>query len=228
MPRRALIVDDEPAVCQLIQGVLGSSGMDSLSLTKSADAAGYLQDEKFDVVLLDFAMPAPSGIELAQQARGSGFNQKTPIIMISDDQRPSAVSEGFDAGASFFLYKPIDITRLQRLIRVTQGAVEQEKRRFRRVKIRSKVRLGSEQGDIDCETVDLSLNGMMVHSQRTVPVGSHVRVSLEMPNGAKPILGTGSVMRSMGQHEMGIQFNLLRTDESGRLQEFLLPLIIES
>jgi len=198
-------VDDEPAVCQLIQGVLGSSGMDSLTLTRSADAAGYLRDEKFDVVLLDFAMPAPSGIELAQQARGSGFNQKTPIIMISDDQRPSAVSEGFDAGASFFLYKPIDVTRLQRLIRVTQGAVEQEKRRFRRVKIRSKVRLGSEQGDIDCETVDLSLNGMMVHSQRTVPVGSHVRVSLEMPHGAKPILGTGSVMRSMGQHEMGIQ-----------------------
>jgi DNA-binding response OmpR family regulator len=86
MPRRALIVDDEPAVCQLIQGVLGSSGMDSLTLTKSAEAAGYLRDEKFDVVLLDFAMPAPSGIELAQQARGSGFNQKTPIIMISDDQ----------------------------------------------------------------------------------------------------------------------------------------------
>jgi DNA-binding response OmpR family regulator len=112
MPRRALIVDDEPAVCQLIQGVLGSSGMDSLTLTKSADATGYLRDEKFDVVLLDFAMPAPSGIELAQQARGSGFNQKTPIIMISDDQRPSAVSEGFDAGASFFLYKPVDITRL--------------------------------------------------------------------------------------------------------------------
>ena len=68
MPRRALIVDDEPAVCQLIQGVLSSSGLDSLTLTKSADATGYLRDEKFDVVLLDFSMPAPSGIELAQQA----------------------------------------------------------------------------------------------------------------------------------------------------------------
>jgi hypothetical protein len=35
------------------------------------------------------------------------------------------------------------------------------------------------------------------------------------------------VMRTVGEHQMGIQFNLLRTDESGRLQEFLLPLIIE-
>jgi DNA-binding response OmpR family regulator len=227
MPRRALIVDDEPAVCQLIQGVLTSSGLDSLTLTKSADAAGYLRDEKFDVVLLDFAMPSPSGIELAQQARGSGFNQRTPIIMISDDQRPSAVSVGFDAGASFFLYKPIDMTRLQRLIRVTQGAVEQEKRRFRRVRVRSKVRLTSAHGELDCETIDLSLNGMMVQSPRTVPAGSRIRLTLDMPNGAKPLLGTGAVMRTVGEHQMGIQFNLLRTDESGRLQEFLLPLIIE-
>src|SRR4029077_20676475 len=79
----------------------------------------------------------------------------------------------------------------------------------------------------DCETIDLSLNGMMVKAPRTVPTGSHVRVSLDMPNGAQPIVGNGSVMRMIGENQMGIQFNLLRTDESGRLQEFLLPLIIE-
>jgi DNA-binding response OmpR family regulator len=227
MTRRALIVDDEPALCELMKGVLNSTGLDSLTLTKSSDATGYLREEKFDVVVLDFAMPSPSGVDLAQQARGSGFNQRTPIIMISDDPRPSAVSEGFEAGASFFLYKPLDTSRLLRLIRVTQGAIEHEKRRFRRVPVRSKVRLSSELGDIDCETIDLSLNGMMVKTPRTMPTGSHVRVSLDMPNGAQPIVGNGSVMRMIGENQMGIQFNLLRTDESGRLQEFLLPLIIE-
>ena len=68
---------------------------------------------------------------------------------------------------------------------------------------------------------------MMVHCPRTVPAGSHVRVTLDMPNGAKPLLAAGAVMRTVGDHEMGIQFNLLRSDESGRRQEFLLPLIIE-
>lgn len=226
MNRRALIVDDEPATCQMIRGVLNSNGMDSLTLTRSADAAGYLREEKFDVVVLDFSMPAPNGIELAQQARVSGFNQRTPIIMISDDQRPSAVAEGFGAGANFFLYKPLDTTRLLRLIRVTQGAVEQEKRRFRRVKVRSRVRISSDRGDLDCETVDVSLNGMMVDSPHTMPAGSAVRVSLDIP-GSKPILAVGAVKRTIGEHQMGIEFNLLRTDESGRLQEFLLPLIIE-
>jgi DNA-binding response OmpR family regulator len=226
--KRALIVDDEPATCELIQSVLSSTGMASLTLTRSSEAVRYLRDEKFDVVLLDFSMPAPSGLELAHQARNSGFNLMTPIIMISDDQRPSAVAEGFEAGASFFLYKPIDTTRLMRLIRVTQGAIEHEKRRFRRVQVRSKVRLSTDHGEFDCETIDVSLNGMMVTSPRTIPRGSPVRVSLDMPNGAKPIQGRGSIMRTVGENQMGIQFNLLRTDESGRLQEFLLPLIIEA
>jgi len=227
MTRRALIVDDEPTMCELIQSVLSSTGMASMTLTNSSDATAFLRDEKFDVVLLDFCMPPPNGIALAQQARSSGFNQMTPIIMISDDPRPSAVAEGFQAGANFFLYKPIDTSRLLRLIRVTQGAIEHEKRRFRRVQVRSRVHLSSDQGDFDCETIDVSLNGMMVTSPHTIPRGSHVRLSLDMPHGAKPIEGHGAIMRTMGDHQMGIQFNLLRTDESGRLQEFLLPLIIQ-
>jgi DNA-binding response OmpR family regulator len=108
MHRRALVVDDEPAVCQLIHDVMNSVGMNVLALTKSAEAANYLRDEKFEVVLLDMRMPALDGIEVARQARGSGFNRMTPIIMISDDQNLSAVMEGFDAGANFFLNKPID------------------------------------------------------------------------------------------------------------------------
>jgi DNA-binding response OmpR family regulator len=228
MARRALIVDDEQTTCEFIKGVLSAAGIECLSLTSSSDATGYLRDEKFSVVLLDFGMPPPDGIALAKQARSAGINQMTPIILLSDDPRPSAVSDGFEAGASFFLYKPIDTTRLLRLIRVTQGAIDHEKRRFRRVAVRSRVRLSSDQGEMECETIDVSLNGMMIQSPRTFPRGSQVRVSLDMPDGAKPILGTGAVMRTIGENQMGIQFNLLRTDESGRLQEFLLPLIIEA
>jgi hypothetical protein len=116
---------------------------------------------------------------------------------------------------------------LWRLIRVTRGAIEHEKRRFGRVAVRSKVRLSSDQGEMDCETVNVSLNGRMVKSPHTVPAGSDVRVSLDMPGGAQPIVGNGAVMGTIGEHQMGIQFNLLRSDESGRRQEFLLPPIIE-
>jgi DNA-binding response OmpR family regulator len=225
MQRRALVVDDEPAVCQLIQDVMNSAGINVLALTRSADAVSYLRDEKFDVVLLDLRMPPPDGIEVARQMRGSGFNRMTPIIMISDDQHLSAVSEGFDAGANFFLYKPIDKGRLLHLIRATRGAIEHEKRRFRRIRHRARVRLTSDNLELQGETVDISLNGMLVEAARCVPPGSMVEVSLELSPGSKPIVGLGLVMRTMGENQMGIEFNRLSRTESSRLQGFLLPLI---
>lgn len=225
MLRRALIVDDEPTMCELIQEVLVSTGMEVLTLTRSAEATGYLRDQKFDVVLLDLCMPAPDGIALAQQMRGSGFNQMTPIIMISDDQQPAAVSKGFEAGASFFLYKPIDKGRLLKLIRATQGTIEHERRRFRRVPLHSKVQLRFDKGELEGETIDVSLNGLLVRAPHTVPVGSSVQVSLSLSPGMKPIDGRGSVRRIIGANQMGILLDRLNMVESGRLQEFLLPLI---
>src|SRR5271170_1606076 len=107
MQRRALIVDDDPSVCELVVNVLNSTGVDVMSLTRSSEAAKLLRDEKFTVLLFDFAMPSPDGLELSRQVRSAGLNQKTPIILISDDQNTTAVSKGFAAGANVFLYKPI-------------------------------------------------------------------------------------------------------------------------
>jgi CheY-like chemotaxis protein len=102
MQRRGLIVDDEPLVCELIGKVLNSAGMEALTLTRSTEAPGILEEGKFDVVFLDLHMAFPDGIELARQMRSSRYNRTTPIVLISDDQRPSALSVGFAAGASFF------------------------------------------------------------------------------------------------------------------------------
>jgi DNA-binding response OmpR family regulator len=121
MQRRGLIVDDEAAVCEMVGKVLTAAGMEALTLTRSEEAPGLLNAGKFDVVFLDLHMAAPDGIELARQVRGSQWNRTTPIVLISDDQRPSALSIGFEAGASFFLYKPIDKDRLFKLIRATQS-----------------------------------------------------------------------------------------------------------
>ena len=223
MHRRALVVDDEPTVCQPIHDVMNSVGMIVLALTKSAEAANCLRDEQFDVVLLDLRMPAPDGIAVARKTRGSGFSRITPIIMISDDQNLSAVTEGFDAGANFFLYKPIDKGRLLHLIRATRGAIKHEQRRFRRVQHRATVRLTSDKMEVYGETVDISLDGMLVEAGRCVPSGSLVEVNLELSPGSKPIVGAATVMRTMGEKQMGIEFSGLNKIESGRLQEFLFP-----
>jgi DNA-binding response OmpR family regulator len=225
MQRRGLIVDDEPAVCEMVGKILNSAGMEALTLTRSAEAPGLLAEGKFDMVFLDLHMPAPDGIELARQMRLSRWHRTTPIILISDDQRPSAMSIGFEAGASYFLYKPIDKGRLLKLIRATQGAMENERRRTRRVALHSKVRLKWGAEEMEGETVDMSLSGLLVRAQRILPVGSPVRVALNLSQRMRPIVGVGSVVRIQGGNQMGIQLDQLSVADSERLQEILLPMI---
>ncbi len=222
---RALIVDDEAEACELIRGVLNSYGMDALTLTRSASAAAHLWAEKFSIILLDLRMASPDGIELTRRVRVSGINQKTPIVIFSDDEDPAALSEGFEAGANFFLYKPIDQARLMKLILVTQGIVEHERRRFRRVPLRSKVRLTSASVDLEGETIDVSLNGLLIRADSLLDLGTRAQVSLYLTPGVRPVVGSGSIMRTVGKNQMGVQLEKLATSESSRLEEFLLPIV---
>ena len=58
-----------------------------------------------------------------------------------------------------------------------------------------------------------------------MPSRSLVEVNLELSPGSKPIVGAATVMRTMREKQMGIEFSGLNKIESGRLQGFLLPLI---
>lgn len=225
MQKQVLIVDDEEAVCQMLGKVLIAAGMKPLSLTSSSRAPYLLDNENFEMVFFDLHMPSPDGMELSRHLRLSQWNRATPIILISDDQRPSAMSVAFEAGANFFLYKPIDKERLLKLIRGTQGTIDHGRRRTRRVALQSKVKLNSGGEVLEGETIDVSLCGLLVKAGRTFPRGTPVRVSLELAPRMKPVVAADSVARILDGNVMGIKLDQLSVTESERLQEFLLPLI---
>ncbi len=224
LPTRALVVEDEESMCALIKEALGAANIEAVTLIRSAEAATQFRREKFDVILVDLCAPPVEGTKLVRDIRLSNFNRKTPIIMISSDQRPAALAEGFQAGASFFAYKPIDRAHLMSLIRVTQGTIEHEKRRFRRVAVRANVRVKCGDRSVEGETIDISLNGAFVRAPHAFPVGSTVEISLYLFAGKPPVVGLGSVMRVVDENRMGIQIDRMRAAESGRLQEYLLPM----
>jgi DNA-binding response OmpR family regulator len=225
MQKRALIVDTESETCELIEKVLTSVGIDSLTLNRSSEAPEILREGKFAVAFFALRMTSPDGPELTRQMRDSTFNRMTPVVLISDDQRPTAVSQGFEAGASFFLYKPIDKERLLRLVRATQASAEHERRRTRRVPVKSRVSLSNGAQQIDGESVDVSMEGVLVKATKAFPVGSSVNVAMHLSQGMRPVIGAGCVVRLSAGNQMGIHLGRLEMAESQRLQEFLLPLI---
>src|SRR5260370_22824051 len=101
------------------------------------------------------------------------------------------MSVGFVASASFFLYKPIDRERLLKLIRATQGAMEYGRRRTRRVALQSKVRLRHGADDLEGETVDVSLSGLLVKAGRTLPAGAPRDVTPDLAPPNRPLVRGG-------------------------------------
>src|SRR5690242_170912 len=192
--KSALLVDGEPAISGLLQEILKSEGMEAVTLASASQAADYAHAQKFDVVFVDSSSPVSDGIELTRKIRGSGYNRKTPIVMITTPKYTGFLTEGFEAGASFLVYKPLDRTRLLRLVRVTQGAIENEIRRFRRVAVEFKALVKSGMEEIEATTIDVSLDGALVRAQRVFPRGMPVQISLFLPE-KDPLVGQGLVKR---------------------------------
>lgn len=220
----ALIVDGEPPIGEILQEVLKSEGMELVTSVRGSEAADCSRAQKFDVVFVDSSSPLSDGIELTRKIRSSGYNHKTPIVMITTPKYTGFLTEGFEAGASFVVYKPIDRMRLLRLVRVIQGGIENEIRRFRRVSVEVKALIQSGSEEVQAATVDLSLNGALVRAQRVFPRGSAVKINLFLAP-AQSVVGHGLVMRTVSDTQMGIQFDGLSFSESTRLQDFLLPLV---
>jgi hypothetical protein len=116
---------------------------------------------------------------------------------------------------------------LKRLIHITQGTIEHERRRFRRVPLQVKVRIKSDKAELVGETIDISMNGALVSSAHTLPLGSLIEISLYFRDGAKPIVGLGSVARILTNTQMGLLLDRFPASEIVRLQEYLIPQIVD-
>jgi len=114
------------------------------------------------------------------------------------------------------------------LVRVSHSVNRVEKRRFHRVSVQRKAELEANGSILAGETVDLSLNGLLLRTSGAFPAGSHVRVRLILNSGKPPVVTSGIVARVPSPNSMGIHFESIGANESKQLQDFLLPLMITS
>ena len=72
--KSALLVDNDPPICELLQEILKSEGMEAVTLANGSEAADYARSQKFDVVFVDSSSPVSDGIELSDLLRPSILN----------------------------------------------------------------------------------------------------------------------------------------------------------
>lgn len=222
MQPRILVVDDEPAMCRLLKTMLDNAGMDTCYQTDTERALIQMQEEKFDAVFMDVNMPGHTGVELTRRIRSCGFNQRTPIVMMTGYSEPKTLRSAFEAGTNYFLFKPIDNQKLMRLLRASIGAIQQERRRFQRVPVSLRVVAECGHQRLEGKALDLSLGGILLKATAAIPEGNRLQLRIHLAPGNQ-LCVTGTVARLLPDGGMGIQFHGLDASDSEKLQDFLLP-----
>jgi two-component system, OmpR family, phosphate regulon response regulator PhoB len=114
---RVLIVEDEPAIAELISLNLRHDGHEVQVAGTSQAAQGAIDRALPDLVILDWMLPGESGIQLAQRWRRDARTRDLPIVMLTARSDERDVVQGLDAGADDYLAKPFSTTELLARIR---------------------------------------------------------------------------------------------------------------
>lgn len=114
---RVLVVEDEPAIAELIVVNLRHGGFDPVVAQDSVTAQRELDAVLPDVILLDWMLPGQSGISLARHWRKQVRTKSIPILMLTArGDEPDKVA-GLDAGADDYITKPFSTQELLARIR---------------------------------------------------------------------------------------------------------------
>ena len=112
-----LVVEDEPAIQDLIQINLQMGGYRVLTHTNAEDAIKGIQHELPDLALLDWMLPGMSGIELARRLRGDSRTRSLPIILLTAKGEEEDKLKGLETGADDYITKPFSVKELEARIK---------------------------------------------------------------------------------------------------------------
>ena len=112
MCAKVLVVEDEEAISQLLAYNLGKEGF-TVSISADGDEAMIAVDEeKPDLVLMDWMLPNVSGIELCRRLRTGNDTRDIPVIMLTARGEEEDRVRGLDVGADDYVTKPFSMSEL--------------------------------------------------------------------------------------------------------------------
>lgn len=114
---RVLIVDDEPAIAEMISINLRHNGFTPCWVEDGESAQRELDVELPDVVLLDWMLPGENGLQLARKWRAAPRTRRVPIVMLTARGDESDKVAALDAGADDYITKPFSTQELLARIR---------------------------------------------------------------------------------------------------------------
>jgi DNA-binding response OmpR family regulator len=106
MARRALVVEDDPDIVELVSHYLARDGWEAVATANGRDALERVRRERFELVLLDLQLPGLDGLALCAEIRGDKRTRSLPIVMLTARGDESDRVVGLEVGADDYVVKP--------------------------------------------------------------------------------------------------------------------------
>ena len=117
MHKRILIVDDEPAIRDMVAFALRKGEYEPVHAGDALEAQTAIADRVPDLILLDWMLPGTSGLELARRWRKDAMTRDIPIIMLTARGEENDRVSGLEAGVDDYVVKPFSARELLARIR---------------------------------------------------------------------------------------------------------------
>jgi two-component system, OmpR family, phosphate regulon response regulator PhoB len=117
MTAKVLIIEDEPALAELLRYNLESEGYAVRHTARGDDAEMMVAEEHPDLVLLDWMLPEVSGIEICRRIRARPDSRNIPILMLTARGEEGDRIRGLSTGADDYVVKPFSLPELMARVR---------------------------------------------------------------------------------------------------------------
>jgi two-component system phosphate regulon response regulator PhoB len=117
MKHRILVIEDEPALAEMLRYNLEKEGFDVATALDGEEGLAAVGETRPDLILLDWMLPHLSGLELCRQLRRGRETRSVPVIMLTARGEESDRVRALDVGADDYVTKPFSPGELMARIR---------------------------------------------------------------------------------------------------------------
>lgn len=121
MPKKILIVDDEPNIVISLEFLMKKEGFEVAIANDGEDALAKVDSFGPDLVLLDVMMPRKSGFEVCEALRADPARSALKIVMLTAKGRDTEVAKGLAIGADAYMTKPFSTKELLAMVKAMLG-----------------------------------------------------------------------------------------------------------
>jgi CheY-like chemotaxis protein len=215
----ALLVSTDDSSCEILSRVLPASGIAVERFAVFAEAVDRLQQQKFDVLIVDFEDPEFAA-ELLEEARR--LNSGNPPVTVALVAEPSKVRDILNSGAHFVLYKPLSDDSATAGLRAVAALLNRERRRAYRVPVQAPVELAlPDTCKLEGILLDLSETGMDVLTAEPQVQGALLNFRFQLPDGSLEVHAQGEVAWASANGQTGVRFLDLDPTIKAQLQVWL-------